>query len=101
MEMSVSSETTFFNMKLQLKICPQLRTGSSAEDRGRIDTVLWYRLHTGAEAHALILVGCRVLTPQRLTTPRFAFFLQPTDNPWTIHFASTIHHGCRPSTHCR
>ena len=38
MEMSVSSETTFFNMKLQLEICPQLRTGSSAEDRGRIDT---------------------------------------------------------------
>ena len=38
MELSVSSETTFFNMKLQLEICPQLRTGSSAEDRGRIDT---------------------------------------------------------------
>ena len=32
MELSVSSETTFFNMKLQLEICPQLRTGSSAED---------------------------------------------------------------------
>ena len=31
MELSVSSETTFFNMKLQLEICPQLRTG-------RIDT---------------------------------------------------------------
>ena len=31
MELSVSSETTFFNMKLQLE-------GSSAEDRGRIDT---------------------------------------------------------------
>ena len=26
MELSVSSETTFFNMKLQLEICPQLRT---------------------------------------------------------------------------
>ena len=26
MEMSVSSEMTFFNMKLQLEICPQLRT---------------------------------------------------------------------------
>ena len=38
MEMSVSSETTFFSMKLQPKICPHLRTGSSAEDRGRIDT---------------------------------------------------------------
>ena len=38
MELSVSSETTFFNMKLQLEICPQLRTGSSGEDRGRIDT---------------------------------------------------------------
>ena len=38
MELSVSSETTFFNKKLQLEICPQLRTGSSAEDRGRIDT---------------------------------------------------------------
>ena len=38
MELSVSSETTFFNMKLQLEICPQLRTGLSAEDRGRIDT---------------------------------------------------------------
>ena len=38
MELSVSSETTFFNMKLQLEICPQLRTQSSAEDRGRIDT---------------------------------------------------------------
>ena len=38
MEMSVSSETTFFNMKLQPEICPQLMTGSSAEDRGRIDT---------------------------------------------------------------
>ena len=38
MELSVSSETTFFIMKLQLEICPQLRTGSSAEDRGRIDT---------------------------------------------------------------
>ena len=37
MELSVSSETTFFNTKLQLKICPQLRTGSSAEDTGRID----------------------------------------------------------------
>ena len=35
MELYVSSETTFFNMKLQLEICPQL---SSAEDRGRIDT---------------------------------------------------------------
>ena len=40
MEMSVSSEMTFFNMKLQLEICPQQRTGSSAEDRGRIDTSL-------------------------------------------------------------
>ena len=40
MELSVSSETTFFNMKLQLEICPQLRTGSSAEDTGRIDTSL-------------------------------------------------------------
>ena len=38
MELSVSSEMTFFNMKLQLKICPQLRTQSSAEDTGRIDT---------------------------------------------------------------
>ena len=38
MEMSVSLETTFFSMKLQPEICPQLRTGSSAEDRGRIDT---------------------------------------------------------------
>ena len=38
MELSVSSETTFFTMKLRLKICPQLRTQSSAEDRGRIDT---------------------------------------------------------------
>ena len=38
MELSVSSEMTFFNMKLQLEICPQLRTGSSAEDTGRIDT---------------------------------------------------------------
>ena len=36
MELSVSSETTFFNMKLQLEICPQLRTGSSAEDIGRM-----------------------------------------------------------------
>ena len=33
MEMSVSSETAFFNMKLQLEICQ-----SSAEDTGRIDT---------------------------------------------------------------
>ena len=40
MELSVSSETTFFNMKLQLEIYPQLRTGSSAEDRGRIDTTV-------------------------------------------------------------
>ena len=55
MERSVPSETTFFIMKLQPEICPQLRT-------------------TGAEAHALILVGCRVLTPQRSTTPRFACF---------------------------
>ena len=31
MAMSVSSETTFFSMKLQPEICPQLRTG-------RIDT---------------------------------------------------------------
>ena len=31
----------------------------------------------GAEARALILVGYRVLTPSRLTTPRFAFFRQP------------------------
>ena len=38
MEMSVSSEATFFSTKLQPKICPQLRTESSAEDRGRIDT---------------------------------------------------------------
>ena len=38
MAMSVSSETTFFSMKLQSATCPQLRTGSSAEDRGRIDT---------------------------------------------------------------
>ena len=27
MAMSVSSETTFFNMKLQSAVCPQLRTG--------------------------------------------------------------------------
>ena len=27
MELSVSSEMTFFNKKLQLEICPQLRTG--------------------------------------------------------------------------
>ena len=40
MEMSVSSETTFFSMKLQPEICPQLRTSvystwhlSSAEDK--------------------------------------------------------------------
>ena len=38
MEMSVSSEITFFSMKLQPEICPQLRTQSSAEDTGRIDT---------------------------------------------------------------
>ena len=38
MEMSVSSEMTFFTMKQQSEICPHLRTGSSAEDRGRIDT---------------------------------------------------------------
>ena len=38
MAMSVSSEMTFFSMKLQSAICPQLRTGFSAEDRGRIDT---------------------------------------------------------------
>ena len=37
--------------------------------------VLRYQLHTGAEAHALILVGCRVLTLPRLTTPCFAYFL--------------------------
>ena len=42
MELSVSSETTFFNMKLQLEICPQQRTGSSAEDTGRIDTSMNY-----------------------------------------------------------
>ena len=48
MELSVSSETTFFNMKLQLEICPQLRTGSSAEDRGRIDT----RVHRYTSAHS-------------------------------------------------
>ena len=45
MELSVSSETTFFNMKLQLKICPQLTTGSSAEDRGRIDTSVYSTRH--------------------------------------------------------
>ena len=46
MELSVSSETTFFNMKLQLEICPQLRTGSSAEDTGRIDTSInWQHLY--------------------------------------------------------
>ena len=38
MEMSVSSEMTFFTTKQQPEICPHLRTGSSAEDRGRIDT---------------------------------------------------------------
>ena len=38
MEMYVSSETTFLSMKLQPEICPQLRTGSSAENRCRIDT---------------------------------------------------------------
>ena len=38
MEMSVSSEMTFFTTKQQSEICPHLRTGSSAEDRGRIDT---------------------------------------------------------------
>ena len=42
MELSVSSETTFFIMKLQLEICPQLRTGSSAEDTGRIDTITYW-----------------------------------------------------------
>ena len=40
MEMSVSSEMTFFTTKQQSEICPHLRTGSSAEDRGRIDTRL-------------------------------------------------------------
>ena len=45
MELSVSSETTFFNMKLQLEICPQRRTGSSAEDRGRIDTSVYSTRH--------------------------------------------------------
>ena len=39
MEMSVSSEMTFFTTKQQSEICPHLRTGSSAEDRGRIDTM--------------------------------------------------------------
>ena len=38
MEMSVSSEMTFFTTKQQSEICPHLRPGSSAEDRGRIDT---------------------------------------------------------------
>ena len=38
MEMLVSSEMTFFTTKQQSEICPHLRTGSSAEDRGRIDT---------------------------------------------------------------
>ena len=62
MEMSVSSETTFFNMKLQLEICPQLRTGSSAEERGRINrrkcTV------TGIDSHelqGLYVVQCAAL----------------------------------------
>ena len=41
MEMSVSSEMTFFTTKQQSEICPHLRTGSSAEDRGRIDTRGW------------------------------------------------------------
>ena len=45
MELSVSSETTFFNMKLQLEICPQLRTGSSAEDTGRIDHSVYSTRH--------------------------------------------------------
>ena len=45
MELSVSSETTFFIMKLQLEICPQLRTGSSAEDTGRIDTSVYSTRH--------------------------------------------------------
>ena len=45
MELSFSSETTFFNMKLQLEICPHLRTGSSAEDRGRIDTSVYSTRH--------------------------------------------------------
>ena len=34
----VSSEMIFFTTKQQSEICPHLRTGSSAEDRGRIDT---------------------------------------------------------------
>ena len=41
MEMSVSSEMTFFTTKQQSEICPHLRTGSSAEDRGRIDTSVY------------------------------------------------------------
>ena len=43
MAMSVPSETTFFSMKMQSAICPQLRTGSSGKDRGRIDNedILW------------------------------------------------------------
>ena len=43
MEMSVSSEMTFFTTKQQSEICPHLRTGSSAEDRGRIDTSMAMR----------------------------------------------------------
>ena len=44
MELSVSLETTFFNMKLQLKICP-----SSAEDRGRIDTSVYSTRHLSSD----------------------------------------------------
>ena len=45
MEMSVSSEMTFFTTKQQSEICPHLRTGSSAEDRGRIDTSVYSTWH--------------------------------------------------------
>ena len=52
MEMSVSSEMTFFTTKQQSEICPHLRTGSSAEDRGRIDTSHSSMKHTYVELKA-------------------------------------------------
>ena len=47
MTMSVSSEKTFFSMKLQSTICPQLRTG-------RIDTTVFFGVLHPQNVHNLM-----------------------------------------------
>ena len=92
--------------------CPQLRTG-----RHNISGCSFVLKNVVSEETDISIVFSRSITywgrsscsnsgclscsdTSKIDNTTFCMFLQQTDNPWTIHFASTIHHGCRPSMHC-